>query len=178
MINLVLLPILLVIFLLLIFVILVFFLFVFDTFLELPYVATNRKKVKTIIELASIKKSQTVIDLGSGDGRLLIASAQKGADAIGYELNPFLIAITKIHAVAKGLSKNVKVERKNLWKANLKVADVIFVYGRRHTMKKFEDFVFKNAKKGTKIIVNSDKTIPFPNKKPQKQQNGIFLYVT
>ena len=64
-------------------------------------VATNRvwndssgakkEAVSTIIKLAQIKKNETVVDLGSGDGRLLFASAKKGAYAIGYELNPFMV---------------------------------------------------------------------------------------
>jgi len=44
---------------------------------------------------------------------------------------------------------------------------------KRKTMPKFEDFVYKNAKRGTRIIVNTN---PFSNKKPQKAENGIFLY--
>lgn len=157
----------------LLFVILTFLLFAFDVFLELPYVATERKKIATIIKLAAIKQGQTVIDLGSGDGRLLLASAQKGAFSIGYEINPLLIAVTFIHAKIKGLSGQITVIRQNLWKADLKIADVIFVYGRVKNMPHFEEFVFQNAKKGTRIVVNTN---PFPNKKPDKSKNGVFLY--
>ncbi|MBI2326866.1 hypothetical protein HYU92_00960 [Candidatus Curtissbacteria bacterium] len=66
--------------------------------------------------------------------------------------------------------------RKDLWQADLKEADVIFVYGRAKTMPRFEKFVYQNAKRGARIIVNTDKTIPFPTKKPEKSQNGILLY--
>ena len=136
------------------------------------------------MKLAQLKSQDTVIDLGSGDGRLLFASAQKGVRAIGYEVNPFLILLTRFKAFlthsrseAKPLpgkhSGSVNVKRQNLWKANLKVADVIFVYGRKKTMQKFEDFVYKNAKRGARIMVNTN---PFPNKKPLKSENGIFLY--
>ena len=168
-------PLLTLVVFLLLFVILTFLLFAFDVFLELPYVATERGKIETIIKLASIKKNQTVVDLGSGDGRLLLAAAPKGARAIGYEVNPFLIAVTYIHAKIKGLSDQIEVKRQNLWKAELAVADIIFVYGRKKNMERFEKFVFQNAKKGTRIVVNTN---PFPNKKPQKSENGIFLYIS
>jgi len=171
---------------LLIFIIIFFFFFAIDLFLDLPYVATKKGRIGTIIRLANIKKGETVIDLGSGDGRLLFAAAQKGARAIGYEINPFLIIFTRIGARIKGLdhsrsvlrsskahSGSVIVKRENLWKANLKVADVVFVYGRKKTMQKFEDFVYRNAKKGTRIVVNTN---PFPNKRPIKSENEIFLY--
>lgn len=145
----------------------------FDLLLELPYVSTNRKKIQTIMDFAKIKKGETVVDLGSGDGRLLIASAQKGAKAVGYELNPFLIIIALIHSKLEGLSSEVEVKKENLWKADLKVADVIFVYSLKKSIKKFEDFIYKNAQKGTRVIVNTNS---FPTKKHIKSENGIFLY--
>src|SRR3989344_831629 len=70
--------------------------FTIDTFLDLPYVATKKEKIETIIKLAQIKPHETAIDLGSGDGRLLLAAAQKGARAIGYEINPFLVLLTRV----------------------------------------------------------------------------------
>ncbi len=153
-----------------------FALFSVGLFFELPYVATDAEKVKTIIKLSNIKKGERIVDLGSGDGRLLYAAAQKGAYAIGYELNPLLVIITMIHANLKNLSNNVLVKKQSLWEADLKTADVVFVYGRKHTMKRFEDFIYKNCKKGTRVTVNSDKTITFPNKKPISKENGIYLY--
>ena len=165
--------ILVIIALVLLFVILVGIFYSIDLFLDLPYVATQRNKIETIIKLAQIKKGETAVDLGSGDGRLLFASAKKGAKAIGYELNPFLIALTLIHTKLKGLGNEVWIERKSMWTADLKVADVIFVYSLKKHIKKFEDFVFQNARPGTRIIVNLH---PFPDKKPAKSKNGIFLY--
>ncbi|KKR50806.1 MAG: hypothetical protein UT84_C0006G0008 [Candidatus Curtissbacteria bacterium GW2011_GWA1_40_16] len=160
----------------LVILILAFALFSVGLFFELPYVATKEDKVKTIIKLAGIKKGETVIDLGSGDGRLLFAAAKLGATAVGYELNPLLVIITTLRARIMGLSKNVIVKKRSLWEADLKTADAVFVYGRKHTMKRFEDFVYKNCKKGTRITVNSDKTVAFPSKKALKSENGIFLY--
>ena len=147
--------------LLLLFVILMGIFFAIDFFLDLPYVATQKHKIETIIKLAKIKKGETVVDLGSGDGRLLFAAAEREAKAIGYELNPFLVLISRFHAQLKGLSENVMVHRQNFWKADLKVADVIFVYSLKKTIKKFEEFVFRNAKPGTRIVVNLH---PFPIK--------------
>lgn len=163
----------LIVFLLLL-VTLAFFMLAFDLILDLPYVATNRKKIETIIKFSGIKPGQTVIDLGSGDGRLLFAAAQKGAKAIGYELNPPLVFLTLVHAKLKGRSLQIIVYRKNLWKADLKVADAIFVYSLKRDIKKFEDFIYQNAKAGTRIVVNTN---PFPSKKPLKSENGIFLYM-
>jgi len=166
-------PLIVLIVFLLLFVVLAALMLAFDIFLDLPYVATDRKKIETIIKFAQIKPKETVIDMGSGDGRLLFAAAQKGANAIGYELNPLLVFLTIIHAKLKGLSNRIVICRKNLWKADLKVADVIFVYSLKRDIQKFEDFIYQNAQKGTRIVVNTN---PFPSKNPIKSENGIFLY--
>lgn len=178
---------------LLLFVILGGIFYAIDAFLDLPYVATKKDKIGTIIKLAKIKHGETVVDLGCGDGRLLFAAAKLGAFAIGYEVNPFLVLWTRIKAyfghlrgvrvhLEGGISPAqvrdlITVKRRDLWRADLSAADVIFVYGRKHTMKKFQDFVFGNAKKGARIIVNTEKTVPFPTKKPIKSENGILLYI-
>ena len=199
--------ILVIIVVLLLFIIITFFFFAIDLFLDLPYVATKKDKIETIIKLARIKPKETVVDLGSGDGRLIFAAARAGAHAIGYEINPFLVVLTRIKAhllllrekrsnlstshsgersdsrIDSGQARlaakrarmtgRVTIKRQNLWKADIAAADVIFVYGRQKSMSKFEDFVFKNARPGTRIIVNTN---PFLNKKPLKSENGIFLY--
>lgn len=144
-----------------------------DLFFEVPYIATKRNKIPTIIKLASPKKGETVIDLGAGDGRLLFAFAKEGAKAIGYELNPFLVIKTNLILKFKR-NKNVIYLKEDFWSCDLKVADIIIVYAMRKSMQKFEDFVFKNAKKGTRVVANTN---PFPNKKPIKEENGIYLYV-
>lgn len=147
--------------------------FLLDMFLELPYVGTRRSKVKTIMELSAIKEHETLVDLGSGDGRLLVEAAKRGAQAIGYEINPILIFVTIIHAKLRGVRSQVKVYQTSLWKADLAVADVVLVYAMRKTMPRFEELIYKNCKKGTRIVVNTN---PFPNKKPAKEENGVFLY--
>ncbi len=192
--------------LLLLAVLIGFIFFAIDSFFELPFIPAKKSKVPTIIKLAQIKPGDTVIDLGSGDGRLLFAAAKLGARAIGYELNPYLVTFTKIKAKVLKYSSSdhvqsyerdsrevsssdssrqartinnrgsITVHRSDLWKAKLRSADVIFVYGRQGTMPKFQDFIYKNAKKGTRVVVNTDLTKPFPTKKPVKVENEVYLY--
>jgi len=144
-----------------------------DLFLELPYVGAKKDNIDDILKLANIKKGETIVDLGSGDGRLLFKAASLGAFAHGYEINPFLILVSQLKKKLKGLNEQVKIKNESMWKADLKIADVIFVYSLAKKMKKFEDFVYKNAEKGTRIIVNTNQ---FPNKKPTKTLGKIFLY--
>lgn len=71
---------------------------------------------------------------------------------------------------------DVKVYRSDLWKADLNTANVLFVYARQGTMKRMEDFIYQNAKRGARVVVNTDLTKPFPTKKPVKSENSIYLY--
>lgn len=159
----------------LLFVILIGIFYTIDLFLELPYVGAKKESITNILKLANIKKGETIVDLGSGDGRLLFEAAALGAFAQGYEINPFLILISQLKRKLKGLEDRVKIRDESMWKADLKVADVIFVYSLVKKMEKFEDFVYKNAKKGTRVVVNTN---PFPNKRPTKTLGKIFLYIT
>lgn len=158
----------------LLFVVLIGIFYSVDLFLELPYVGAKKDSINNILKLSNIKKGETIVDLGSGDGRLLFKAATLGAFAHGYEINPFLILISQLKRKLKGLEDQVKIKDESMWKADLKVADVIFVYSLVKKMHKFEDFIYKNAKKGTRIVVNTN---PFPNKKPTKTLGKIFLYI-
>ena len=144
-----------------------------DIFRELPFVGARKKQIDAILELAQIKKGDTVVDLGSGDGRLLIEAAKKGAIAVGYEINPILVFVSKVKTNFSGVSKKITIKKQSLWDADLKKADVIFVYAMRKSMPKFENFIFGNSKRGVKVIANTN---PFPNKTATKSINSIFLY--
>ncbi len=63
-----------------------------------PYVPTLKGDLKNLFRELSVTEKDTFVDLGSGDGRVLFMAAEKGAKAVGYELNPFLVLFTKLSA--------------------------------------------------------------------------------
>lgn len=67
-----------------------------------PYVPTLRKQLNIAFgDLYKLSDTDLVVDLGSGDGAVLLAAAQRGARAVGYELNPILVALTKLRISAR-----------------------------------------------------------------------------
>src|SRR3989338_878500 len=56
-----------------------------------PYLPTHRESVAKMIELAQVRPADKMVDLGSGDGRIVIAFAKQGIEAHGYEVNPLLV---------------------------------------------------------------------------------------
>lgn len=102
-------------------------LFGFVVFFGAPYVPSKRRELdKVFDELYKLGIDDTVIDIGSGDGVVLRAAARKGARAIGYELNPALVLISR------WLSRrypNVKVFTANMWRVKFPAeTTVVYVF--------------------------------------------------
>ncbi|HEY6736479.1 MAG TPA: hypothetical protein VI322_02055 [Candidatus Saccharimonadia bacterium] len=91
-----------------------------------PYVPILGQDRRHLLDLAELKAGQTLIDLGSGDGRLLYAAAQRGLTAIGYEINPIMILVS--WAVCWRYRRRVTIRWANLWTVKLPPADIIYVF--------------------------------------------------
>ena len=75
-----------------------------------------------MLELADVKKTGPIYDLGSGDGRILITAASKyGCRAVGYELDHELVNLSRDRAKAKGVERMVSIEQKDLFAEGDKV---------------------------------------------------------
>ena len=93
------------------------------------FVSTPQDVVTRMLEVAGVKFDDLLIDLGSGDGRILIAAAQDhGARALGYEIDEALVKHSRIDAEKAGLSARVRVEPRDLFTADLSKADVVALY--------------------------------------------------
>ncbi len=125
------------------------------------------------MELAQIKPGMKVIDLGSGAGRLLFLAAKSGAQATGYELNPFLVIWTKLLIFLKGKRGQIKVFYKSIYDADVGDADVIMMFLYPPHMKKLETKIFNEAKTEVKIL---SYVFQFHNYKPIANEQGIFMY--
>jgi SAM-dependent methyltransferase len=93
---------------------------------ENVYAPTPDDLVEPILTLAGVKAGQTVYDLGSGDGRVLVTAARLGCRAVGYEIDPELIAAARARAAAAHV--DIEVRQADLFAADLSDADVIYVY--------------------------------------------------
>ncbi len=123
--------------------------------LAAPFVPSSRKKSRKMIEAAELKPTDTVYDLGSGDGRLVIMAGRAGVlDAVGFELNPFLNVFARIKARFYKL-KNTTFLTKSMWSADLSECDKLFVYLLPKSMRELETKVLADMKNGSLVISNS-----------------------
>ncbi len=142
------------------------------SFTGAPFVISKKKTVSRMIQMANIMKGEKAVDIGSGNGVIVVEMAKKGAIAYGYELNPFLVLFGKLRLWKNGLS-NGKIEQKNIWNQTYTEFDVITLYALPWAMKKLEKKLLRETKKGTRIVSNS---FPFPNWKPTEKKDGVYLY--
>jgi len=94
-----------------------------------PYVVTSPDVVEEALRLAGVGKDDLVYDLGSGDGRIVIAAARRyGARGIGFELEPELIRRAEENARLAGVSHLVEFRRQDVLTVDLSPATVVTVY--------------------------------------------------
>lgn len=140
-----------------------------------PFVPSSWQRVEQMIRIADLTSGDTIIDLGSGDGRILVAALQAGAKkAIGYEIHRGLVSFTRWVANRKKLQDRLCVYCRSFWKADISEGDVIFLYQLPLTMKLLEDKIKKEAKPGARIVSNG---FIFPNWTPEKQEGSNYLYL-
>jgi ubiquinone/menaquinone biosynthesis C-methylase UbiE len=95
---------------------------------ETPYVPTPQDVVERMLDMANVKPGEYLIDLGSGDGRIVVTAAQRGARAFGVDLNPKRIQEGVANAAKAGVSDRATFEVKDLFDTDLSKADVVTTY--------------------------------------------------
>ena len=152
---------------------LVFFvLFTFVIAFGAPFLPTLTGRVDDALELLDLQSGQTLLELGSGDGRLLRAAAARGIHAVGYELNPILVLWSKLLSMKyKGL---VTVKLGNFWQTKWPEFDGVYVFLLNPYMTKLDTRLIQESKdKNIKLVSFA---FQIPDKKPKKEINGMFLY--
>jgi len=159
--------------------------FCFVVFFGAPYLPTMRPQIRAALELADLQPGETLLELGCGDGRVLVAAARQGIHAVGYELNPLLVLFCL--ARTWRYHKLVTVKWGNFFSQDWPRADAIFVFGLDKVMQKLDTKIVQqqklwrsNANTHTKKTQPPLNLVSFafevPNKQPIREQAGIFLY--
>lgn len=96
---------------------------------DVPYIPTTGTAVKAMLELAEVKSSDIVYDLGCGDGRIVIAAAKSyGAHGVGIDIDPMLVREAKNNARQAGVERRVEFREQDLFQANFREATVVTLF--------------------------------------------------
>lgn len=156
---------------------------------EIPFVPTPIEVVDRMLELAEVKKSDVVYDLGSGDGRIVIRAAQKyGVKAVGIEMDSLLLDKARKDAKAAGVSHLVEFRAEDALKADISQATVVTLYMLPWFNEAMKPSFKKFLKPGARIVAHDfgiegwppDKTVKLPGYelKPggYKHQHVLYLW--
>lgn len=138
------------------------------------YFPTEPKNVSVMVSLLAVKPGEKIADLGSGDGRVVIALARAGAEAHGYEINPLLVYQARKKIRRAGLKSKAFIHYQSFWKADLSKFDAIAVYGFPNFFKRLGLKIKKEMRPDARIVSNLFK---FPDWHPSKTESGVYLYL-
>jgi len=121
-----------------------------------PWVPTSRLLVQRMLALAEVRPGELVYDLGCGDGRVLVAAARRfGARAVGIELDVsrflFSLAVTRV----LGLRRRVRVVRGDLFRQDLRGADVVVTYLLQDTNDRLQAKLLRELRPGSRVVSNT-----------------------
>jgi len=156
--------------------------------LDTPYVPTPPAVVDRMLELAQVKPGETVIDLGSGDGRIMIEAASKyGARGFGVEIDPQLVKLSNEAAAKAGVADRVKFLQQDLFKTDFHEANVLTLYLLPDVNLALRPKILEELKPGTRVVSHdfgmgdwrpdAQETIPAPDKKVgARKESQVYLW--
>lgn len=120
---------------------------------DTPYVQTPQNVVDKMLEVAKVTASDFVIDLGSGDGRMVITAARKyGARGFGVDLDKRLVTLANRHAAQAGVGARAKFYARDLYETDLSPASVVTIYLLPEVNLMVRPKLLSTLKPGTRIV--------------------------
>lgn len=120
---------------------------------DVPYVPTAQPVVNRMLELADVDENDTVYDLGSGDGRIVIQAAQKyGARGVGIEIDPKRVEEARQNAKDAGVTDLVEFRQGDLFDADISEATAVTLYLLPSVNQKLRPKLFEELKPGTPVV--------------------------
>jgi SAM-dependent methyltransferase len=120
---------------------------------DVVWVPTPPILVEKMLDLAKVTPQDFVMDLGSGDGRNIIAAAKRGARAVGVEFNPDMVEYSNRAAAAQGVADKARFVQGDMFEADVSQATVLALFLLTDNLRKLTP-KFLDMKPGTRIVVN------------------------
>ena len=152
-----------------------FFLFALFAFTGAPYVPTLRSEAEKVFKkLYRLGRKDLVVDLGSGDGTVLVAAAKCGAKVYGIELNPILVLISRFRLRK---FKHTRVDLGNIFNCKFPTeTTVVYLFGEDRDIMKFAKKIRDESARLKKPLFVISQGFEIPGLVAQKTERAFFLY--
>lgn len=137
-----------------------------------PYLPTRKRQINEALDLLNLKKGEIFVDLGSGDGAVILEAARRGYICYGYELNPLLFVIAKLRSLKYG--SRVHIYCQNYWKIRLpEKTKGVYVFLLDKYMPKLDIKLAKELRSGACLV---SYTFQIPGREPAVSKDALYLY--
>jgi hypothetical protein len=144
---------------------------------DVVWVPTPQSLVDKMLEIGKVTPQDYVIDLGSGDGRIVITVAKRGGRALGIEYNPDMVALSKSHAAIEGVSDRATFMKADLFETDLSKATVITMFLLPDINLRLRPKLL-DLKPGTRIVSNSFDMAEWSPDRTEKVSEGCTSWCT
>ena len=137
---------------------------------DVIYLPTSPALVEKMLDAARVTPADFVVDLGSGDGRMVIAAARRGARALGVEYNPELVALARRRAAEEGVAGRASFVQGDMYEADISKATVLALFLVSSNLEKLKPQLGTLAP-GTRIVNNGYRI-------PGWQEDGVVQAIS
>jgi cyclopropane fatty-acyl-phospholipid synthase-like methyltransferase len=146
--------------------------------LDAPFRATPMELVERMLSLAGVGPDDRLVDLGCGDGRIVIAAARRGAFALGIDIDPARIAEAEAAARLAGVGDDARFTQSDLFDVALGEFNVVSLYLLPVVNRWLEGKLRRELKEGARVIGHA---FPMPNWAPvareEHERRAIYLWL-
>lgn len=144
---------------------------------DVVWVPTPPELVEKMLDMARVTPRDYVIDLGSGDGRNVIAAARRGARALGVEYNPDMVEVSQRAAARAGVAGKAKFVQGDMYGTDISQATVLALFLLTENLDKLKP-KFLNLRPGTRIVSNTYEITGWSADETARLGNGCFSWCT
>lgn len=155
---------------------LIILVFLLTALIGAPYVPSHRRQLVALFDnLYGLKETDLVIDIGSGDGVVLAEVARRGAQALGYEINPVLVLVSRLRLYR--YRQQVQIKLANFWAVDFPAdTTMVYTFGESRDINKMYQKVKAQAKRLDKNIYFISYGFRVKNARPLKSHQAHHLY--
>jgi SAM-dependent methyltransferase len=123
---------------------------------DVPFVVTPTEVADAMLRLASVTERDVVYDLGSGDGRIVIAAARThGARGVGVEIDPQLVALSRDRALTSGVADRVRILWQDIFATDIREASVVTLYLSEEVNLRLRPKLLRELAPGARVVSNT-----------------------